>query len=500
MIFSFSDIFTRYMDPLNLLTNQIRDHSLSKNVPLLISIRSMFKKILFFLFICFISISLKAQTTKAPAKLPPNMFYKKLANGLDVLVLEDNSVPLATIEIAVKNGAYTEPPEYNGLSHLYEHMFFKANKDYPSQEDFLNRVSELGIQFNGTTSFELVNYYFTLPEFNLNEGLKFMNSAIRYPKFDKEEMEKENVVVDGEFQRNESNPYFAISDEMNRRLWGNLYSRKNTIGDHEVIRSATPAKMDTIKNKYYWPNNSLLTIAGAVKHDDVFSKVETLFGDWAPSGFDPAKKWPIPEFKPLQKTDYFIVESDLSRVPLVMYNWHGPDTRRDIQATYAADVFSYIINQNSSKFSKALVDAGLALQVNVGYLTLKHTGPISVFVVPNPSKIRECIAEVSKQIAVWDTDTYITDEQIETAKRQLEISQVKDEEITSNFTHTISFWWASASIDYLNTYIENLRKVNREDLKQYVRKYIKDKPYAAGMLISSEARKQLQPEQYFKAQ
>ena len=126
-----------------------------------------------------------------------------------------------------------------------------------------------------------------------------------------------------------------------------------------------------------------------------------------------------------------------------MMNWHGPDTRHDIPATYAADVFSYIINQNSSKFSKALIDAGLALQVNIGYLTQKHTGPISVFVVPNPSKIKECIAEVKRQIALWDTDDYLTDEQIETAKRMLEISQVKDEEITSDFIHTISFWWTS---------------------------------------------------------
>ena len=447
-----------------------------------------------------VSFGLQAQGTKAPSKMPPNMFYKTLANGLDVLVLEDNSVPLATIEIAVKNGAYTETPEYNGLSHLYEHMFFKANRDYPSQEDFLNRVSELGIQFNGTTSYELVNYYFTLPKFNLNEGLKFMNSAIRYPKFDAGEMAKENIVVDGEFQRNESNPYFALNDEMNHRLWGDLYSRKNTIGNHDVIRSATPAKMDTIKNRYYWPNNSMLTIAGDVKHEDVFAQVENVFGDWQPSGFDPARRWPVPEFRPLQKTDYFIVESDLSRVPFVMYNWQGPDTRNDLPATYAADVFSFIINQNSSKFSKALVDAGLALQVNIGYLTQKHTGPISVFVVPNPGKIKECLDEVNRQIALWDTDEYITDEQIETAKRQLEITQVKSEEITSDFTHTISFWWASASIDYLNTYIENLRKVNRDDLKQYVRKYIKNKPYAAGMLISSDARKQIKPEQFFKAQ
>lgn len=452
------------------------------------------------LIAAFIGFQVQAQTSNTTAKLPPNMFQKKLANGLDVIVVEDKTVPLATIELAVKNGSYTETPEYNGLSHLYEHMFFKANKDYPSQEDFLNRISELGIQFNGTTSYELVNYYFTLPKYNLSEGLKFMNSAIRYPKFDAQEMAKENVVVDGEFQRNESNPYFALNDEMNRRLWGDLYSRKNTIGNHEIIRSATPAKMDTIKNRYYWPNNSLITIAGDVKHEEVFQHIDQIFGDWQAAGFDPAKKFPVPEFKPLQKTDYFIVESNLSRVPFIMFNWHGPDTRNDIAATYAADVFSFIINQNSSKFSKALVDAGLALQVNIGYLTLKHTGPISVFVVPNPDKVQECMAEVKKQIALWDTDAYITDAQIETAKRQLEIYQVKEEEITSNFTHTISFWWASASIDYLNSYIANLRKVNREDLKQYVRKYIKGKPYVAGMLISPEAKQALKPEVYFKAE
>jgi len=102
-----------------------------------------------------------------------------------------------------------------------------------------------------------------------------MNSAIRYPKFDSLEMKKENIVVDGEFQRNESNPFFALSDAVNHHLWGDLYSRKNVIGDHDIIRSATPAKMDTIKNKYYWPNNSLLTVADDVNHDDAFKQVET---------------------------------------------------------------------------------------------------------------------------------------------------------------------------------------------------------------------------------
>jgi zinc protease len=434
----------------------------------------------------------------AQKKLPENMFFKTLPNGLDILVIEDNSVPLATIEITVKNGSYTEPPQFNGLSHLYEHMFFKANRDYPSQEKFMDRVSELGMTFNGTTSEEKVNYFFTLPKFNLNEGLKFMNSAIRYPRFKAEEMKKENIVVDGEFQRQESNPFYALSSEMDKHMWGSLFSRKNTIGDHDVIRNATPALMDSIKNKYYWPNNSLLTIAGDVKHDDAFKQVEAIYGDWKASKFDPFKKWPVPEFKPLTKSDFFVIESKLTNVPAIMINWHGPDTRTDLPATYAADVFSFILDQNSSKLNQALLDAGLALQVNVGYLTLKHVGPISVIVIPNPDKVKECYAEVQRQIAMWDKEDYVTDEQIKIAQRKLEIRQVQEQEITSDFVQTLSFWWASASIDYFNTYNDNLNKVTRADIQKYVRKYIKNKPFCAGLLMNPAMKSSIKAEQFFK--
>ena len=69
-----------------------------------------------------------------------------LANGLHVIVIESHAVPLVTVELDVKNGSYTESPEYNGLSHLYEHMFFKANRTIPSQERYLQRLRELGLR------------------------------------------------------------------------------------------------------------------------------------------------------------------------------------------------------------------------------------------------------------------------------------------------------------------------------------------------------------------
>ena len=102
-----------------------------------------------------------------------------LDNGLEVIVIENHAVPLVTIELDVKNGAYTEEPEYDGLSHLYEHMFFKANRTIPSQEEYLERVNELGAVWNGTTSTERVNYYITVGVDSLEPGLQFMEDAIR---------------------------------------------------------------------------------------------------------------------------------------------------------------------------------------------------------------------------------------------------------------------------------------------------------------------------------
>lgn len=427
---------------------------------------------------------LSSVTLSAQQKLPDNFFLERLDNGLEVLTVEDNTVPLATIEISVRNGAYTETPEYDGLSHLYEHMFFKANKDIPSQEEFLDRINQLGISFNGTTSNERVNYFITLSNIKLQEGMEFMNSAIRYPLFDEQEMKNENPVVDGEFQRAESNPVFFLTEDANRHMWGKHYSRKNTIGDHDIILTATTEKMKTIQNKYYYPNNSILVVAGDVDHNEVVKKANKIFGDWEASDFDPFEKWPIPEFEPLKKDIYFITENENTQTPIGIKSYHGPDTRNDLTATYAADVFSYILSQRSSSFHRNLIGSGLTYNAQVGYYTNKYTGPINIFLVPNPEKVQEAYAALALEMSKWDSDDYFTDEQLEIAKSSLAIDDAYSKEKTSQFIHTVTFWWASASIDYYTNYVENLSKVTREDIKNYIQTYIKGKPSVNGLLLS----------------
>jgi len=431
-------------------------------------------------------------------RLPQGYFWEKMPNGLEVVVIENNKVPLATIEIAVKNGAYTEGPEYSGLSHLFEHMFFKANQAYPNQEKFLKRTQELGAIWNGTTSEERVNYFFTFDKDSLKAGLEFMNSAIRFPLFRMEDMKKERLVVDGEFQRGESDPGTQLVFAVNKKLWGDLFTRKNPIGDHTIINTATPEKMTTIKNKYYLPNNSLVIVCGDVEHKNAFSLVESIFGSWESSGFDPQVKYPIPEFDPLTQTDYFIKESSIAQTPYTFYEWQGPDTRNDSVSTIAADVFSTILGLNSSKWQQALINTGLSSYASVSYQTSKYVGPVSIFSVPNPNKLKECTEEIKKQIALWQSDDYFTDEQLEDAKQTLRRNNLRGLEKPSELPHNLSYWWCSASYEFNTDYIKNCMAITRADIKRYLAKYIIDKPYVAGMIISPEANKALKPETYFK--
>src|SRR5205085_9196822 len=127
-----------------------------------------------------------------------------LPNGLEIIVVENRGVPLVTIEADVKNGSYTQGPQFEGLSHLYEHMFFKANAKFPRPDDFVARASELGAEFNGTTSEERVNYYLTVPADSAEGGMRFIASALTDPLFLKAELEREREVVIGEYDRNES--------------------------------------------------------------------------------------------------------------------------------------------------------------------------------------------------------------------------------------------------------------------------------------------------------
>jgi len=415
---------------------------------------------------------------------------RTLNNGLDVVVIPSSAVPVVTIEITVKNGAFTEPPEYNGLSHLYEHMFFKGNALIPNQEAYLRRIRQLGIVFNGTTSTERVNYYFTLPSDNLKDGLDFMRAAITSPRFDETEFEKEKQVVLGEVDRNESNPYYWLSRAVNDALWYAHPTRKDPLGDRDSILRATTQQMRWMKDNYYVPNNSVLMITGDVEPQRAFKMAEDVFGSWT-RGRDPFVRNPVPAHPRLQKSEFIIVEKDV-QVPYITFNWHGPSVDSDPKATFAADVLSYILAQPSSQFQKNLVDSGITLSSGLSYYTQRYTGPISLAAQVQPEKLNDAVQALLAEIPKFSDPNYFTDEQLQSAKTLLVIEDLYSREKMSSFTHTVSFWWATAGLDYYLGYLKGLESVTRDDINRYVAMYLRNQPFVLGVLLSNTQKLQLQ--------
>lgn len=485
--------------------------------------RQKFFSLLFIICLAASFANAQKPAVSRPAYTVP-FVNKTLPNGLEVIVLRDPSVPLVTVELAVRNGSFTESPEFHGLSHLYEHMFFKPNlaavlrdcetngvqiglsapplcnrafsvKPRLGDLSYLNDANKVSI-FNGTTREEIVNYYYTTTKDYLATAIRIINDSVRFPAFDEAEFENEKKVVIGEIDRHEANPFGYLDLVLKQKLFYKYPTRKDPLGTRESIRNATLEKMRTIQSRYYVPNNSALIVTGDAQPEEVFALAEKIMGSWERREIDPFKEFPLVEHPPLSKSEGFIIERPADTLSdeggenvFIEIGWQGPSIGKDDAATYAADVFSYIISQPNSRFQRNLVDSGLAASVAFGYYTQRNVGPINLILTTSPGKAKAAIKAVYAEIDAFTSPNYYTDEELESAKTILENNDLFEREKASEYAHTLGFWWSSTGIEYFRGYHEKLRAVNRADIERYIKTYITGKNRVAVALLSTEARK-----------
>ncbi|MCC6524828.1 MAG: insulinase family protein [Polyangiaceae bacterium] len=446
-----------------------------------------------------VALALAALGLAAPAlAAPPPIQKHTLPNGLDVIVVEDRAQPLVTVELAVKNGSMAEPPELNGLSHLYEHMFFKANQVLRDQEAWTARALALGMVWNGTTGTERVNYYFSTTSDHFADTMAFMRDAVVAPLFDQKELEREREVVTGEMDRNEGNPFYFFGQALDRRVWWKYPTRKDPLGYRKTVLGATRAQMQLIQGRYYVPNNSALVVTGDVTAAAVVALAGELYRDWKRAD-DPFVKYPIPPHPPLPGTSVVVVEQPVGAVAGELV-WHGPSTAgQDLSLTYAADVLGYALAEPSSRMQRALVDSGACLGVSFSWLTQVHVGPITLFFQAMPDKVDGCVQAILAELPKMRAPDYLSDDEMKNAAFRAELEQVASREKPSELAHTLSFWWASAGLDYYLGYVEHMRRVTRADVVRFLDEYVLGKPFVLGALVSPEAAKGGLDQAHFEA-
>jgi zinc protease len=431
-----------------------------------------------------VAFALTALPATALADATP-LTHHVCPDGLEVVVSEMHTSPLVTVEIGVHEGAMTEDDKYNGVSHLYEHMFFKGNAVQPDQLAFNRRLRALGMSWNGTTSNERVNYWFTTSSDHFADQMAFMRDAIATPLFDPKELERERVVVTGEIDRNESEPSYHLWHTLEQRLFWKYPTRKDALGKRASVVAATTDMMRTIQKRYYVPNNSILVVAGDVKADDVFALADKLYADWKRAD-DPFAKFPLPEHPPLRGSDLVLFAQPVENFGASI-EWLGPSALGKNDAdTYAADLLAQLTGDSGSRFQKTLVDSGACVRANIWYYTQRHTGEVGVDFEATPDKVDACTSAVWAELPKLVSPDYFTDEEMKNAAHRIEVSRALGRETTEGRAHSLTFFWATASLDYDGHYEERVRAVTRQGLADFLNRWMLGKPFVFAAMASQK--------------
>jgi zinc protease len=222
-----------------------------------------------------------------PLQIPVE--HKTLSNGLHVVVAPDPSAPVVTVGVYYKIGFRLEPQGRSGFAHLFEHMMFQGSENAPKMQH-IKVINSSGGVLNGSTMYDVTNYYEAVPSNALERVLWLEADRMRALKVDDENLRNQRDVVKEEVRVNVMNqPYggFPWLDmpPVAFRNWANAH---NFYGDFADLDAASLADVQAFFRAYYVPNNAVLLILGDVNSSEGFALSEKHFAS-IPAG-------PLPKF------------------------------------------------------------------------------------------------------------------------------------------------------------------------------------------------------------
>src|SRR5574339_436877 len=201
-----------------------------------------------------------------------------LSNGLRVIVHQDNSTPMAVVNVMYDVGAKDEDPSRTGFAHLFEHLMFGGSVNIPVYDEPLQMA---GGENNAYTTNDLTNYYIQLPAENLETAFWLESDRMLSLAFNEKNLDVQRKVVMEEFKEHYLNKPYGDAWLKLRNLAYEVHPyRWMTIG--KELSHIENASLQDVKNfffKHYRPVNAILVVAGNVTVDKVKELLETWFGD-----------------------------------------------------------------------------------------------------------------------------------------------------------------------------------------------------------------------------
>ena len=318
--------------------------------------------------LCFV-LSAAATPGAQPASSSSNfsvpVVYRKLPNGLRVVVSENHAAPVVIVEVMYRIGFRIEPKDRTGFAHLFEHLMFQGS-EHVGKFEHVRIVNENGGVLNGSTRFDHTNYFEVMPSNALDLAMWLEADRMRSLKISPENLKNQQDVVSEEVRVNVLNqPYGAFEWlGLPQHANTNWYNAHNFYGDLSHLQAATLDDVKRFFDTYYAPNNAVLVVSGDTTPDEVMKLAEKHFGGIASRALPPR-----PDIsEPPQTTEKFVTESDkLARTPAVAFGYHLPERMtREFFALSLLDPL--LVSDESAKLYQALIKENqIASDVSGGF-------------------------------------------------------------------------------------------------------------------------------------
>ena len=426
-----------------------------------------------------VTLTLPARVAPQDTPVARALHRSTLDNGLDVFVVENHAVPLAMVLVAVRGGALIQEPGEEGLAHLYEHMLFRTYEGSPSA--FGQAVGELEGTYNGSTGLEVVTYWVMVPSERTDKAIELLGKLLTRARFGRNDLPPERRVVLDELARDRSDPEQSLERQLNQTLWGSAWHRRNVAGDSASLERITLERLRQTFERYYVPNNAAVIVTGDVAPADVLSHVERRFREWQP-GADPFAGPSGESFPRLTGRRAEVVGENNVRDVTVTIALHGPSLLDDTASTYAADALIAAVNEPSSRFQQHLVGAGPFQWVQADYRTLKEAGPITFRGKTSQDRAQEAVRTLLHALDHAEVLLDVTDEDLAIARKVRELEAARTLEAGATLAPLLAFWWASAGIDYYQTYDERVNAQTLADLRRFAERYVLGQPKVVGVM------------------
>jgi zinc protease len=382
-----------------------------------------------------------------------------LPNGLKVLVHEDNSTPMAVVNVLYDVGARDEYPDKTGFAHLFEHLMFGGSINIPVYDEPLQLA---GGENNAYTTNDLTNYYCQLPAENIETAFWLESDRMLSLAFSKKSLDTQRKVVCEEFKEHYINkPYGDVWHKMRALAYTTHPYRWMTIGAAlSHVENATLEDVKSFFYKHYTPANAIVVVAGNITTDKVKELAQKWFGP-IPAG--EKYKRNLPKEPPQTEARSLEVKAN---VPLdALYKcWHIY-TRTDMRY-YTADLITEILSGGgSSRLYQALVkEKQLFSNIECYHMGSTDTGLLTIEgKLVKGVHMKDAEAALNEEIKKIQQNA-ITEKELEKVKNKTESMMAFEDMTIMNRASSIAMYELLGDADLINKELDRYRAVTVDEI------------------------------------